>query len=442
MISPQDWLERLHIESADSEEVRRARLFIGVCLCFALSGLLCLLLLPLMPSLFIQLSLVGFVFTAVMGYLIAIRLSMKGKVDAAALCVGLNLSLGVVVFNVVVGQGMHDVIWLLCFNMLVVSTGLHASKIWIYWVVNVVLYVATFFYAPHYYIGAEDNPARGPFLLIVLTAVSLSVYMLVLSHEKSVQRARKSSELAMKAQYAAQASSRAKSMFLANMSHELRTPLNAITGYAELIREELEYDDEINRGSMAQDLGYIEHSSTHLLSLVDDVLDLSKIESGKMEFFFCCFDLCALINDVHTLMQPLVQRTHNEFAIELPSTLMIESDEMRVRQVLLNILSNALKFTETGQVSLSLDVDKSGEMCHVNIEDTGIGMTPEHLSKVFDAFMQADSSTTRRYGGTGLGLTLCRNLAVLLGGDIKGESVFGEGSRFTVSLPLRRQSLA
>jgi signal transduction histidine kinase len=172
------------------------------------------------------------------------------------------------------------------------------------------------------------------------------------------------------------------------------------------------------------------------------VLDLSKIESGKMEFFFCRFDLCALIHDVHTLMQPLVQRTRNELVIKIPSTLMIESDEMRVRQVLLNILSNALKFTEAGEVSLSLGVDESGEVCHLIIEDTGIGMTPEHLDRVFDAFMQADSSTTRRYGGTGLGLTLCRNFAVLLGGDIKVESVLGEGSRFTVSLPLQRQSLA
>ncbi len=434
MRSVLEWLERLPIQSDDRDEVRRARLFIVVCLCFGAAACLGLLLLPLMPRLSIVLWVTGLVVVVVLGYAVAIFLCLRGRVDAAALLVGVNLSVAVTGFNFGVGDGVHDVAWLLSFNMIVVGTALRSSKIWIYWVVNVGLYLMTFAAVPSHYMGAPGNPARGPFMLIVLTAMAMSIYVLVVSHENQFQRATEATKIAKQAQQTAQESSRAKSMFLANMSHELRTPLNAITGYAELILEELD-DELLDPESVSDDLTSIKHSSAHLLSLINDVLDLSKIESGKMELVYARFDLGAMIADVVMLMQPAAQQKNNRLVCDGLLTLMIDSDEMRVRQVLLNILSNALKFTEQGEVSLSLSATES--MAEVVIRDTGIGMSPEQLERVFDAFTQADSSTTRRYGGTGLGLTLCRNFVVLLQGELVAESVEGQGSTFTMRLPLR-----
>jgi len=231
--------------------------------------------------------------------------------------------------------------------------------------------------------------------------------------------------------------SRAKTAFLANMSHELRTPLNAIIGYSEMLEEEAE-DQGVEE--FIADLNKIQTAGRHLLELIDDVLDLSKVEAGKMALFIETFEVASLVNDVRTTLAPAAERNGNQLRVHCPEgTGSMESDRTRVRQVLINLLSNACKFTEGGVVSL--DVSRrsvNGHECvEFRVTDTGIGMTEDQLSKVFDTFTQADASTTRLYGGTGLGLALSRRLCRLLGGDIEAQSRPGEGSVFVARLPVR-----
>jgi PAS domain S-box-containing protein len=231
---------------------------------------------------------------------------------------------------------------------------------------------------------------------------------------------------------AAEEASRAKSMFLANMSHELRTPLNAIIGYAEILQEEAA---ELTPEQLVKDLKKIQTAGRQLLGLISDVLDLSKIEAGRMELEREPYDLGTLVSETVEAFQPLMAGRHNalEVAVE-PSLPMLVGDPGKVRQCLLNLLSNAHKFTEHGRVDVSVTLE--GAMAHVTVADTGIGMTPEQLARLFQEFVQADASTTRRYGGTGLGLALTRRLCRLMGGDVTVDSSLGKGTTFTLRLPL------
>jgi len=229
--------------------------------------------------------------------------------------------------------------------------------------------------------------------------------------------------------------SRAKTAFLANMSHELRTPLNAIIGYSEMLEEEAE-DQGVEE--FIADLNKIQTAGRHLLELIDDVLDLSKVEAGKMALFIETFEVASLVNDVRTTLAPAAERNGNQLRVHCPEgTGSMESDPTRVRQVLINLLSNACKFTEGGVVSLDVSRRSANghEWVEFRVTDTGIGMTGDQLRKVFDTFTQADASTTRLYGGTGLGLALSRRLCRLLGGDIEARSRPGEGSVFVARLP-------
>ncbi|MBF0372872.1 MAG: hypothetical protein HQL39_05570, partial [Alphaproteobacteria bacterium] len=204
---------------------------------------------------------------------------------------------------------------------------------------------------------------------------------------------------AIDAREEAQAASRAKSEFLANMSHELRTPLNAIIGYAELLREEVE---DIGEQSMVGDLDRIRAAGRHLLALISDILDLSKIEAGRMEVLAEPFPLAPLIEEIGATIDPLARSKGNTLTITLaPDAHAMVSDSLKLRQCLLNLLGNAAKFTEQGRIGL--DVRRDGEDMVFTITDTGIGMTPEQIGRLFQAFSQADASTTRRYGGSGLG---------------------------------------
>jgi PAS domain S-box-containing protein len=231
---------------------------------------------------------------------------------------------------------------------------------------------------------------------------------------------------------AALQASRAKSEFLANMSHELRTPLNAIIGYSELLMEDAE---QSSQPELHADLKKIHSSGTHLLSLINDVLDMSKIESGKMDMDVQEFDLRELVATIQDTIEPLAQRQDNQLEIHLEhAPERITSDPQKLRQVLINLMSNACKFTNGGKVRLEAVVDGLGWL-ELRVSDSGIGMSDEQRSRLFRPFMQADSSTTRRYGGTGLGLAISQRFCEMMGGRIDVSSRPGQGSTFTVRLP-------
>jgi signal transduction histidine kinase len=246
---------------------------------------------------------------------------------------------------------------------------------------------------------------------------------------------RKRMEVILRDKEAVEEANRAKSTFLANMSHELRTPLTAIIGYSELIAEALP-DTPVEQ--IGRDLQRIHSAGTHLLSLINDILDVSKIEAGRMELVFEPIHVGQLLDDVVYTVQPLIKQHHNELMVQnLLTQQIIISDLTRVRQIMINLLSNASKFTERGRITVVVDEDstKAEPMLRFTVTDTGIGLTKEQISRLFQAFTQADSSITRRYGGTGLGLALCRRLSHLLGGNIEVDSAPGVGSTFTVLLP-------
>jgi signal transduction histidine kinase/DNA-binding response OmpR family regulator len=233
----------------------------------------------------------------------------------------------------------------------------------------------------------------------------------------------------------AEQANRTKSTFLANMSHELRTPLNAIIGYSEMLEEEAQ---ERGLDDLAPDLDKIQVAGKHLLALINDVLDLSKIEAGKMELFLEDFEVRALVQDVEATIRPLVEKNQNLLEVRCPPDIgQIHADLTRVRQILFNLLSNAAKFTQRGRVGLDVStVRLSGEeWIEFAVADTGIGLTPEQQRRLFQSFSQADPSTSRKYGGTGLGLVISRRFAQMMGGDILLRSEFGRGSVFTIRLP-------
>jgi signal transduction histidine kinase len=238
-----------------------------------------------------------------------------------------------------------------------------------------------------------------------------------------------------RARDAADDANQAKSAFLANMSHELRTPMNAILGYSEMLMEEAE---DLEQEVFIPDLKKIHQSGTHLLSLINDVLDLSKIESGKMEAFAEVIDLDILIDEVSATAHPLLEKNKNSLAIERGEELgTADQDVTKLRQTLFNLLSNAAKFTHEGTVTLRVDRTEKDEMSWLTfaVSDTGIGIAEDKIENIFEEFAQADSSTTRDYGGTGLGLAISRRFCELLGGDLSVHSEPGEGSTFTIHIP-------
>jgi signal transduction histidine kinase/DNA-binding response OmpR family regulator len=233
----------------------------------------------------------------------------------------------------------------------------------------------------------------------------------------------------------AEQANRTKSTFLANMSHELRTPLNAIIGYSEMLEEEA---SERGLEEIAPDLGKIHAAGRHLLTLINEVLDLSKIEAGKMELFLEDFEVRALVRDVEATIRPVVEKNQNLLEVKCPPDVgTIHADLTRVRQILFNLLSNAAKFTQRGRVGLEVSprLVQGEPWIEFAVADTGIGLSPEQQRRLFQTFSQADPSTSRKYGGTGLGLVISRRFAQMMGGDIHLQSEAGRGSIFTVRLP-------
>jgi signal transduction histidine kinase/DNA-binding response OmpR family regulator len=258
--------------------------------------------------------------------------------------------------------------------------------------------------------------------------------LLVLAMEDVTER-RRVEEAVAKAKEASEMANRTKSLFLANMSHELRTPLNAIVGYSEMLQEEAA-DQKLD--SFVTDLEKINASGKQLLGLINDILDLSKIEAGKMELFIEHFDLGALIDEVAATITPMVEKNSNKLHIERAKNLDgMRADQTKVRQALFNLLSNAAKFTHEGTITLTAkrEMMDDEEWIVFCIADTGIGLTPEKIVKLFQDFTQADASTTRKFGGTGLGLALTRRFCQMMGGDVTVSSVPGKGSTFTIKLP-------
>jgi signal transduction histidine kinase len=300
--------------------------------------------------------------------------------------------------------------------------------------------------APHF---RETLLARAGAALLLVAGLALAVRIRIrsLRHKNRLLEARvreRTEELALKvealrvseqqareSEHRAEEANSAKSVFLASMSHELRTPLNAILGYCEMMQEEAA---EGGHQALLPDLRKVQSSARHLLSVISDILDLSKIEAGKMDVLHEPFPLSELLADVGTAIEPLVGKNGNTFELVAPPECgTVWSDVTRLRQVLLNLLGNACKFTEKGRIRL--DARREGvdgtERLVFRVSDTGIGMTPDQMARLFQPFTQADGSTSRKYGGTGIGLVISRRLCRMLGGDISVESEQGKGTTFT-----------
>ena len=252
---------------------------------------------------------------------------------------------------------------------------------------------------------------------------------------RSLQALQDTQEQLIGSEHRAQEANRTKSLFLASMSHELRTPMNAILLYSELLQ-----DDATDAGmeDFVKDLKKIQAAGKHLLSLINGVLDLSKIEFGKMDMFLETFDVKGLLTDTTATVRPLIDKNGNTLSLICSNNLgIMTADLTKVRQSLFNLLSNAAKFTENGVIELKAGRTnvEGKDWISFDVRDSGIGLTEEQMGKLFQEFTQADASTTRKYGGTGLGLALSRKFCRMMGGDITVASSYGQGSTFTIKLP-------
>jgi len=277
--------------------------------------------------------------------------------------------------------------------------------------------------------------------LIILAGIFLILIVLLYTAKRRADAKRLNSEnyaqeCVAKREIAQQAND-TKSSFLANMSHELRTPLNAIIGYSELLEEEAK---DIGQISFVKDLKYIDKAAHHLLALINDILDLSKVEAGKIELNPQIVNIQSLVQEVCSTIQPQAERSGN--VINFTVATYINNcviDDTKLIQILLNLLSNACKFTSNGEVSLHVNCDSKQQIIF-EVRDTGIGLTKTQQSKVFDAFVQADRATTKKYGGTGLGLAICKRFCYIMDGQISVKSKVGKGTVFTVTLPYSTDS--
>jgi signal transduction histidine kinase/DNA-binding response OmpR family regulator len=267
--------------------------------------------------------------------------------------------------------------------------------------------------------------------------LAISFNQLLEKMKELLEKEQKYSQELQLAKQASENANQAKSNFLASMSHELRTPLNAIIGYSELLQEEAE---DMGEEEFVRDLKKIQGAGQHLLGLINDTLDISKIEAGRMELFLENVEIIMLLEEIINTIQPLIEKNKNTLTVNYPENIgSMYGDVTKFRQILFNLLSNANKFTEQGTIYVNLKhyIQEKKDWLEIEVRDTGIGMTSEQLNKLFQAFTQADASTTRKYGGTGLGLVIAKKFCEMMGGNISVESEFGVGTTFKIQLPLQ-----
>ena len=300
-----------------------------------------------------------------------------------------------------------------------IANGLRFGREYLYvaWVMSIAGFLFVLSYNPFW----QEQTTLGYGILIWMILLPLYFSKLLGDLKKVVEREKKANSI--------------KSEFMANMSHELRTPLNAIIGYSEMLMEDAQKDRDKN---LYGDLVKIRHAGHLLLNLINSVLDLSKIEAGLMEIYVEDVDVQHLAIEVCELINPQVEKNNSRLSIDLDPTLgTIKTDYVKIKQILLNLMSNAAKFTHNGEVKLQMMPVERGKKPYIEIKviDTGIGMDEQGLDRLFEPFTQADTSTTRKYGGTGLGLTITKGFVEMLHGELQVESKLGEGTVFGVLLP-------
>lgn len=277
----------------------------------------------------------------------------------------------------------------------------------------------------------------------ILTGAYVNIYMQDISERKKAENAlrvhldlledtvkERMADLAV-ARDEALTANRAKSTFLANMSHELRTPLNAIIGYSELLID----DESGSPDDQKKDLNQIRNAGKHLLGLINDILDLSKIEAGHMTLHLDSVDVATFVDEVRSTVLPLMKTNNNDFVVDCPPVGEIVADATRLKQVLFNLLSNAAKFTRNGHVTLTVRRETgNGDWLQITVKDTGIGLNIKQMAAIFEPFTQADESTSSHYGGTGLGLSIAREFCRMMGGDLSVSSQPEKGSEFVIRI--------
>jgi len=265
---------------------------------------------------------------------------------------------------------------------------------------------------------------------------------LIICNAYDLTEHKKNEQQLIRAKHDAESANQSKSVFLSSMSHELRTPLNAVIGYSEILLEEAEENNDINN---AEDLTKIRNSGKHLLSLINDILDLSKIEAGKMKLDIQEFKIRGMVDDVIFSTTPLIAKANNQFELNFDESINnMFADFTKVKQALINLIGNAAKFTENGQITLSVDHETKLNIDWINftVSDTGIGIAQEDQHKLFKEFSQVNAHVTTKYGGSGLGLAISKKFCEMMGGNITVKSVLNEGSTFTISLPVDTRDFA
>jgi signal transduction histidine kinase len=446
MITPvRAWRELLVIRSGDADVVRRGRGLVTTVVAFVVMMLLIAITTgALAPPNRARPTMVTIAIMLVVA-VVSAALARRGRVDAGGLLLSGSLSVAIAGYLWHV-QAYTYFLWFMTLSVVLASVSVRPRLIWATAGLNLTLLGLLA-------LGLPTNPADpveavrisvllGTLVLLVAVVTYFSAQrtaalfvgqnLAMQELEQAKRRLREALSLAEEGLRRAEAASRAKSTFLANMSHELRTPLNAIIGYTELLREDAQ------DASAARDLARISEAGEHLLGLISEILDLSRVEAGKMTIAAERVALAPLIQEVRGAVAPMMATNHNVLTVDLEdrSVEYVYIDPLRLRQILINLLSNAAKFTEGGAVRLT--VGRAGALLRFVVCDTGIGMDAATLARVlsFEEFVQADPSPTRRYGGSGLGLALSSRLARLLGGSLTATSSLGAGSSFTLCVPL------